>query len=475
MIMAQKLIEQWHLAVLRVELDLSEREPLVAVSMSDYPDAAPRTLWTRHHHPHEFGVTGGPPRSPLTLPAELRDKIVETLVLELGRESALWLRLVPPYGYLGAAPWEAALVEMTNVPILRVPDRLPTPLVRGQIWTSAIAVDAAPGSDWAAPYVRSLVDRLFAAVPAHVEVDVFADADTTAALRNGAAPLPDSVRLHNPSDAEVATRGRLSRSSVTGLSRESSASPGRRWTDWIAQGLKGRAVSALHLLLEGAFDDDDPVLVLSRDPADPVRRSNAGWLTPTDVLPLLDSLGAATVVLGAPDRPGSEVPVRMFADAVGQQRAGATIFSSLALDPAGAALAGAEAFLASADGDVGAPRHPSMFVYVQPEHVQDALREQVPLRPELVTSAGDDFASATSSAAIEYQSDATLADRFRYAETVPSWVASSDQYFGTQWADIFKTAQSQIPVAPARDAYDKGAAAALADLQAIVERHARPQ
>jgi hypothetical protein len=111
---------------------------------------------------------------------------------------------------------------------------------------------------------------------------------------------------------------------------------------------------------------------------------------------------------------------------------------------------------------------------VQPEHVQDALREQVPLRPELVTAAGDDLGSG-SEAAVQYQSDATLAERFRYAETVPSWVASSDQYLGSQWADIFKTAQSEIPVAPARNAYDKGAAAALADLQAIVERHARPQ
>jgi hypothetical protein len=471
--MAQKLIEQWQLAVLRVELDVSRREPTVAVSMSDYPDGSARTLWTRHHHPHDFGVTGEGPRS-LKMPTRLRDKIVETLVFEMGRESALWLRLVAPYGYLGAVPWEAALVEMTNVPILRVPDRLPMPPVRGQIWTTAFAVDAAPESDWAAPYVRSLVNRLLGTVPARVEVDIFADANTTAALRGGAAPLPDQVRLHDPFDAGAAARRGFGQSWVTGSGLSEPVSAGGRWAGWIGQGLKGRAVSALHLLLEGALDEDDPVLALSRDPTDPAPRSTAGWITPTDVLPLFDSLGAATVVFCAPDRPGSDVPVRMFADAVGQQRAATTIFSSLALDPAGDILARAEAFLADSAGEIPAPRDPSMFVYVQPEHVQDALREQVPLRPELVTAAGDDLGSG-SEAAVQYQSDATLAERFRYAETVPSWVASSDQYLGSQWADIFKTAQSEIPVAPARNAYDKGAAAALADLQAIVERHARPQ
>jgi len=45
---------------------------------------------------------------------------------------------------------------------------------------------------------------------------------------------------------------------VTGSGLSEPVSAGGRWAGWIGQGLKGRAVSALHLLLEGALDEDDP-------------------------------------------------------------------------------------------------------------------------------------------------------------------------------------------------------------------------
>jgi hypothetical protein len=468
--MAAELIKRWRLAVLRVELDLSERRSAVAVSMSAYPDGQPRTLWTARYRPEDFGATASPPLS-LAVPTELRDRIANTLAVELNYEAALWLRLVPPYGYLAAVPWEAALIELTHVPVLRVPDRLPMPTVSGNTWTAAIAVDADTDSTWAVPYIRSLIERLHQTVPAPIEVDVFADARTAGTLRT--EPLGGHVRVHEPLDAARATDERLRDLSATGIAGVGRATAGRRWADWIAKGLRGCAVSALHVLLEGDFDDADPVLVVSRDPAAPVPRAKAVRVTTADLLPLFDSLGAAMVCFGAPPGRGSEVAIRMFADTVGQQRADATIFSSIALDQSGAALARAETYLAD-PSSAPTPREPSLFLYVQPERMQEALREQVPQRPELAAKTDDAYAVATSEAAIQYQSDATLAERYRYVKTAPSWVASSDQYLASQWAGLAKTAGSEVPTAPARGAYDQGAASALEELRAIVERHARP-
>lgn len=462
--MARRIIEQWRLAVLRVVLDVDRREPAVTTSLSAFVDGTSTTLWTRHDRPTAFGTEKLPPTD-LKVPTALSDAVARSLVHDLHREAALWLRLVPPYGYLGAVPWEQALLQASRVPVFRVPDRMPMRAVVGQVWTAAVVVDAPPRSTWAPAYVSALIDLWRRYVPLRVEVDVFTDTATGATLRAERAHDPD-VRIHDPHDAVAASQSR--EALPRGRSVPRAAPPGaRRWADWISTGVKGRALRALHIVLDGALDDGDARLLLSPDPTAPVRRTLRVPVGVNDMLQFVDALGTATVSFGAPPR-GDDVAIRMFADNIGQQRAGATLYSSLHLDPRGEELARTNAFLVQPDGDLGLPRHASLFGYVQPARIQAALKDHwIEPGPPVSSSDAMDEASLR-------QTDTTLAERYEGTMTVPSWVASSDQFLGKQWAELAKSVGSGIPQTPTRGAYDKGAAAGLNALRDIVERHAKP-
>src|SRR4051794_11158494 len=125
--MAEALIEQWQLAVLRVQLEVADRLAAVATELVSYVDGEPRQLWAMRHPLSAFGLpdsdASGQSVTPdeLRLPRDLRDEIADTLRTDLRGEASLWLRLVAPYGYLGAVPWERALLGVIDVPLFRVP------------------------------------------------------------------------------------------------------------------------------------------------------------------------------------------------------------------------------------------------------------------------------------------------------------------------------------------------------------------
>jgi hypothetical protein len=485
--MAQEIIEQWRLAVLRAQLDLTDRTPMVATELVSYPDRTPHRLWARLHPLEAFGLadTAVPPHE-LRLPDDLRDDIAASLAADLEGEAALWLRLKPPYGYLGAVPWEEALVAVTDVPLLRVPDRLPTAADPGKVWSVAIGVSAPAGSDWAAPYLAGLVDEITRQVPASVDVHIFADAGTVARLNALGVPGPNWLHLHEPAEARRAHADRSERQVPQFRRRDRQgqlldpAAPGRVWADWIAAGLAGRAARALHVALDATWDSDRPMLALSPDPSEPSDVKNCAFVSADDVRLLADALGAATLSFGSPPDAASDVAMRMIADSVGQQRSGATIYSSIRLDPRGAALADTHAFLATRSGHRDVPRHPSLFAYLQPEQVQASLADEWPEPPPAsgqarATPPGDDpLPSAVLPDGYQVTREADLSDYYASAETVPSWVAASERYISSQLADLSQPASSPEPVSY-KQAYQQGAAEALAELQEMVAKHARPK
>lgn len=206
--MAEAIITQWRLAVLRAQLDLRAREPRIATEMVAYPEGTARTMWSQSYSVREFGIPEEGPPSQLVIPGELVQRIGTSLYQDLADETALWLRLAPPYGYLGAVPWEEILVPEINRPVLRVPDRLPVAADFGDTWTAAIAVNAAPGTQWAPPYLNSLLSALRDQVGGALEVHVFADAETTAGFLPLAVAHQDWVHLHDPADASGALASR---------------------------------------------------------------------------------------------------------------------------------------------------------------------------------------------------------------------------------------------------------------------------
>ncbi len=494
--MAEKLIEQWRLAVLRVGLDLSARSPAVTSRLDAFPDGRRRTYWTRRDEPQAFGLpdTTDPP-SHLSVPEDLAEAVTETMVGQLGRESALWLRLEPPYGYLGAVPWED-LIDRIDVPVLRVPDRLPVPITLGSTWSIAVVVSAPRDSRWGADHVNTFVDQLQAQVAMPVEVDVFADAGTYRMLRPDLDPAPPHVRIHAPSDARGAHLRRserlpLGRRRTEDIPAIIDPDDARLvWLDWIVEGLEGKAVRAVHLAAEGCFDRDRPMLTIAADPsgAVPDRRGadddpsdadddSCSLVSAEEVWRLADTLGAPLVSLGSPTAGLSDVSVRMMADTLGQQRPGPTLYTSLPRDTDSSVLAQAHAFLAGPSSGRQVPRSSCLFAYVQPESVRPVLadsltpqhtgqEQKVVSRPRTKDLGLDDLPAPDDSMEAVSQSYGAAAE-------VPVWVASSSRFLETQQAGLDTALSVPGEGKRTKHAYDTGTEEALAEIQDLLQRHAR--
>jgi hypothetical protein len=263
------------------------------------------------------------------------------------------------------------------------------------------------------------------------------------------------------------------------------------WADWIATGLAGRAVRALHVVGGAAFDTDRALLAISPDPGRPADPAHCTYVTGDEVRLLADTIGASVLSFGSPPDNPSEAATRVIADGVGLQRPGPTFFSTLRLDPGGYALAQAHAFVAGQGVPSGAseasekeaapapiPRDPSLFAYLQPEYVQASLREPWP-DPDQPgqgwltgrSPARDRSVSAVLGPTLESAPSEEVSQYYATAESVPGWVAASERYIDTNVAHLVETAAPPGDAPDARQAYDQGTAKALGELRDLVERH----
>jgi hypothetical protein len=262
--------------------------------------------------------------------------------------------------------------------------------------------------------------------------------------------------------------------------RSSSPPPGILWADWIAAGLQGRAVRALYVVADGAFDADVPLLAVSPDPNVAVGRDSCAYVPQEDVRLLADAVGAAVLSFGSPPGNPSDVATRVIADALGLQRAGTTLYSSLPLDPAGYALARAHEFMAAeTSGTVPIPRHPSLFAYLQPESVEGSLRESWPSAEPTDISFGGPAEEAMlpvpeARPDVPPPSDALRA-YYADADEVPAWLAASERYIDANLARLSTPPAAAGEATSTRQAYEDGTAEALTELRALVTKHAGPQ
>jgi hypothetical protein len=330
----------------------------------------------------------------------------------------------------------------------------------------AIGVDAAPDGAWAADYVADLVRQLSASVGPDLEVDVFADEGTVHRLQSGRWQPSELAHLHKPAVAREASQVRVRRVMSASQAPDTPppldiTSPGRIWADWIATGLAGRAVRALHVVLDAVWDAETPLLAVSPDPSRPMDTADCVFVTGDDLRRLADNVGAATLSLGAPPERDSGTAMRVIADAIGQQRPGTTIHSDIRYDPDGAALARMHGFLAGTVTQV--PRDRSLFAYVQPEQVRSALAEP---------TSDDDLSAASLPSGYAPPGENDVSSVYVDAATVPTWVAASERYVGQELANLTRPPGGPEP-AGYKGAYERGAAEALTELQAIVAKHAR--
>ncbi|WP_404962576.1 hypothetical protein [Streptomyces sp. 147326] len=489
--MADALIEQWRLTVLRVRLDLAERTPLVKADLLSYSDDSTQAHsdWQSSFAPQEFGLLTGPgiPEN-LRVPPRLTQEVLQVLSRRRDEEFTLWLRLVPPYGHLGAVPWERDLVQLTGRAMVRVPDRLPVATDPGEDWTVAVVASEAVASGdgdvrahRAAGTVRSFLAELTQAVRGRVVAHVFADAAVYEALK---ADGTVAAHLHDPRQAAATRRERTGPRARQIRGRGATGTepphPDRPlpWTDWIAGELAGgHAVRALHVMANASFDDERPLLMVSLDPGRPGKGRDCAYLSGDDLRLLADRIGASVLSLASTPHNPSDLATRMLADGLGLRRSGATLYSDMRLDVPGRVLAQAHAALASR-GENPAPHHWSLFAYIQPEQVQDLLREEWPdpEQPDQAWLTGrapiDD--SATSREILPRAlgmtpGEATLS-LYRQASSVPGWMALSERFIESKAADLVETAAVPGETPAMKQAYDRGTAQALAELRELVDR-----
>jgi hypothetical protein len=447
-------MERWHLSVLTAGLDLTGRTPTVATELFRYEDGQLRAVWQHRDPVADYGLgEADPPTAPLRVPAAVREGVGSFWTDDM----SLWLRLVPPYGFLGAVPWETALAAGRETPVFRVPDRLPVAVEHCREVGAVLAVSAPAGSRWAADYVRGHLGHLRR--HDRGDVHVFADRQTVAGLR-GLDPEGLEIHVHDPGKAgqayEERTRRGASRFDLSARGRLVVRPPaGRVWADWIAAELDGRPVRTLHVIVDAGWDHDRPILAVSPDPDQPVEIARCSYVTGDDIRRLADVIGASTLVLGSPPENPADGASRMVADALGRQRSGPTVYTSLPEDPEGAELAGMYAFLAAAPDEGELRRRSSLFAYLQPEHVAEHLQEDWP-----EALAATVLPAAYRPGSLD-QSDLTDA---------PSWVSTSERYVATELAAMSRPADAP-PVAPYRQAYENGKAEALNQIQEIVAKH----
>ncbi|MFD3775138.1 hypothetical protein [Streptomyces sp. NPDC058612] len=465
------------MAVLRVRLDLASTVPNIVAELVGYAHGEERT----YGHPVRLPVTdyglnaeSGPPTEAV-VPAKLLDSVVPFLT---EHPAGLWLRLVSPYGHLGAIPWEREIVPRIWQPVFRVPDLLPVAADAGRVWSVAIIVCEPPhrkerGIAWAPSYVASFVNELHRAMGSEVAAHIFTDGFTSEALRR-------LLTEHDPAFvypvAEFEAGGQNGPESEAPWDQSSDRLPSPfLWADWIASSLRGEAVRALYVLAPAAFDGNRPVLTMGPDPQQPAEPDDSVYVTAEDLRRLADRLGASTLCLGSPMDNPCDAATRLLADALGQHRAGPTFYSDLRADPDGAALAGAHAFLS--DRLTPVPRDPSLFGHLQPRHGWSLLGEPWP-DPEGPdqswltgrTSMGDSATSRELRPAFDAVPDAErISVRYGWGAAVPTWVAATERFLEAKAAKLLEAASVPGETPPMKQAFDRGTARALRELRRLTQ------
>lgn len=478
--MADQIMWKWKLAALHVALDLSERTPQVRSRLAGFIDGQEQTFWERTDRLEDFGLdVSADVQGRLRMPSALSRAVEDTMGAELRAESALWLRLEPPYGYLGAAPWEQ-LGERIRIPVIRVPDHLPVSVRLGRMHRIAVIVTQPPRARWGAAHARALAQALDERIPG-VAIELFPDASVAVLLRD--ERLPASVTLHDPAHAPT-TAVRITRGprSVPGLrSLESDEDPRLLWMEWITGELADRAVSAVHVAAVGIASAERSMLAVAGRPG-PDAVDLRGSVDADDLWFLADMLGASTVSVASPEPRRVDVGARMVADRLGQLRPGPTLFSSIRQDPDATALADIHSFLASRE-ERQLPSDPSWFGYLQPEAIVDALDAptaepdqagaEAPLLRAILLP-GVPAASASRMPPPLPPPSTSLpepAGSGSYEELVevPRWAASASRFIETRQAEMISRASSEET--PAAQTHETATGQALADIQSLVQRH----
>jgi hypothetical protein len=446
---------------------------------------------------------------PLEVPTTLVDDLRYCLErLEGASQRPLWLRLVRPYGLLGAVQWERTLCGELKLPTLRLPDFPERPAERADVLENAVVVDPPPDADEGVlkQRVRAIIDAVLSqSARSGSRVHVFTrrrwyptlslfDADSRVKVYN-----PDREATRDAAAVDLAgdSPDDLLRSarSERAMHLRSAA-----WSSWIAGVLDGRGLDALHLVCRAKWTDAGACIVLSDAP-----KKEEGEITLREIgyeeLELLAIRSGAWSVTFVPATIAESHPMACVADGFAQRRAGAVLFHTLCNPRDYTSFVAACKLLFGGAG--GAPRMTEGFLYCHPGFVYRADRaseDLVARTPELFRFVADNAQLLAERAPWKERAIST-ATRFtpliktREVTAPPGWLGAAQRFLEAaafeevrrSASDLLlskpldKSAQTVQPTAQSegtgereqQDAKKKATIDILTEIQRVMQNHAK--
>lgn len=409
-----------------------------------------------HCQPYELGLTDTTdPRASLVdeqvmLPgyvwAELEAAVSQVGSSPLPPESAVWLELPSPRGYLYLLPWERMLARLGR-PVLRLPNHTLRPQAKAdtlQVAVCASAPMAKTAFDTAS--TLDLAARVWLQRSGHqTTVHLFTDQAGYGEVRDRAAVL-GSVEVHDPSAADRYLRPQRTRavgdaSAVT-----------NPWLQWIRDALQGRALDAVHFIAHGYLSGDRGAIGLASTPTINTDMILSRFIGAAELSGFLTQVGAWSLVLSGPPANASPAGLRALADAIALVHPGVSLVNELALDDLGADF-GSVVEMVYGDGAPVVAAMPGLTCWVHPRFVEYPEDEQ-----EMLVRTVDGRSALIG--------DATQ-DVLGRPDT-PAWVAAATRYLESQQADWMPEQSVQVT----GTAQDPDAVAALSSVSRLLDRHA---
>lgn len=376
----------------------------------------------------------------------LPTRVLEALhqiIVSPSRNSAVWLDLPNPRGYLYLVPWER-LLERLDRPVFRLPNHALRPQTTSE-WLEVALCGSAPMAKSAFDTAGELerLAALWTRLP-QVRVHIFTDIDSYEPARMSS--VSPTVIVHDPREAnQYAVPRRTSRIME-------SAEIANPWMLWIRDSLQNEALDVLHFVTHGYLSGDRGAIALASTPMSNIDPSLSRFVGSAEMSSLLVQAGAWCLMLSGPPGNYSGPGLRELADAIAAVSPGIVLVHELDLDYK---LTQLHSIVEMMFGN-GRPVNratPGVTCWLHPQFVEYPISTQQAL---LLTEEG-------RSSLVQ---DATYSALT--SEATPAWVAAGTRYLEAQQAEWLP-----MEMMEPQGRHDQAAVDALRSVSSLLEKHVR--
>jgi hypothetical protein len=396
----------------------------------------------------------------ICMPQRVLRQLGETLRMTRPGEPA-WLRVASPAAHLPAVPWETLLQPALGVPVLRLPESLVTPVASTSRLDIAVCVTDAVATDYDADaHLRRLVEQVGATLPGRTHLHVFCGSATSRRALDSAG-LP-RVIVHEPdSRAWETDEGSSCGSSSRGLAGRVE----NPWLRWVIDAVDPTSVDVVHFVCPGYLSAPYGALDLGLSPLGVQDDRYCRIVTAAELLAFMTRVGAWGVGFTIPARHAWPAGIRLLAHRLDQLNPGPVIVDAPHYAPDGDSALGDAYRMLFSDMPTPLPCSPSCTVYVNPGRVREALGRSPKGEERRFESAVHERVGELT---LESDPSPSLLGG---ASEPPAWLAANQRVL-ERWASTVIASGEEDEH---RSAVVSGLHDALADVSAIVARHARSE